>query len=90
MTTSNPIRTSTLLLGARLAVVAPAVAMPLRDASPPSDPVDRAVVTGSGGFAWTDAAVGAGLALAVVALALAMLTLRRRSAGGQVGVRGAR
>lgn len=90
MTTSKLIRASTLLLGAMLAVVAPAMAMPVRDATPPSDPADRIVVTDPGGFAWADAAVGAGLALAVVALALAMLTLRRRSAAGQVGVRGAR
>jgi hypothetical protein len=90
MTTSNRIRTSTLLLGAMLAVVAPAMAMPVRDASPPSDAADRIVLTGASGFAWADAAVGAGLALAVVALALAMLTLRRRSAAGHIGVRGAR
>jgi hypothetical protein len=90
MSTSNLIRTSTLLLGAMLAVVPPAMAMPLRDGSPPSDAADRIVVTDPGGFAWADAAVGAGLAFAVVALALAMLALRRRSAAGQVGVRGAR
>ena len=85
MSKHNLIRASALLLGAMLTVVAPAMAMPVRDPSPtaPSAAPDRIVVTDPGGFAWADAAVGAGLALAVVALALALaMSLGRRQPSG--------